>query len=99
MGTTHVVLSTGEAIMGHESTGLNMRLVIRALLTEVAHSFSGFDTQAGMELTTGASIRLGPQWNIAGRRLSRRRRLQREIPLAITFEFSLGLHVDAHALV
>jgi len=44
--------------MGHESTGLNMRLVIRALLTEVAHSFSDF-AQAGMELITGASIRLG----------------------------------------
>ena len=39
--------------MGYESTGLNMRLVIRALLTEVAHSFSDFGAQAGMELITG----------------------------------------------
>ncbi|HLN00777.1 MAG TPA: hypothetical protein VK335_15925 [Bryobacteraceae bacterium] len=45
MESSHVVLSAGEAIMGYESTGLNMRLVIRALLTEVALSFSGSDTQ------------------------------------------------------
>lgn len=49
--------------MGYESTGLNMRLVIRTLLTEVAHSFSDFDKKTGMELITGASIRFGPQWN------------------------------------
>ncbi len=49
--------------MGYESTGLNIRLVIRALLTEVAYSFSDFDTQTGMELITGASIGFGPQWN------------------------------------
>jgi len=70
IGTTHVVLSTGEAIMGYESTGLNMRLVIRALLTEVAHSLSDFGTQTGMELITGAGIRFGPQWNTLGLRVS-----------------------------
>lgn len=32
--------STGQAIMGYESAGLNMRLVITALLTEVLHSFA-----------------------------------------------------------
>ena len=52
--------------MGYESTGLNMRLVIRALLTEGAHSFSDFDRQTEMELITGAGIRFGPQWNTCG---------------------------------
>jgi hypothetical protein len=34
------VLSTGEAIMSYESTRLNMRLVSRAMLTQVAHSLA-----------------------------------------------------------
>ena len=36
---------------------------------------------------------------MAGRRLSRRRGLEREVPLAVTIGFGLGRHVDAHALV
>src|SRR5271169_4455351 len=34
-----------------------------------------------------------------GRRLSRRRRLEGEIPLSVAFGSGLGLHVDAHVLV
>lgn len=48
------MLSAGEAIMGYESTVLKMRLVIRALLTEVAHSFSDIDMQTAIEETIGA---------------------------------------------